>query len=478
MSASYLSIGPEILLILGAVVVLMVDVFADPRPRIHVWIVSGTYLAVAVAIVAQWHRVSTDGPSQSWGGTMILHHPSVALRGILLVVAVLGILTAWPMMLDLGRRTAEGVSLVLVATAGFMLMTASVDLVMIFVALEIGSIALYVLAGIVRTSLAADEAAIKYFLLGAFASAIFIYGAALTFAGTGSTNLTATGAFLGNFVVIRPAVILIGMSLLIVGMAFKVTAAPFHSWAPDVYQGAPSGVVGFMAAAAKVGGFAALMNILFIGFGPYSETWADGLAVLAAISVVLGTLLAIQQSDVRRMLAYSGVGHAGFIIMGLTAGVLGSRGVLFYLATYSVMLVAAFAAVTAVSGASTSGSSFDAYRGLGRRSPVVAGAITVLMLGMSGMPLTSGFIGKFQVFSSAWDAGFAWLVIVGLVASVAAFYFYLRLIVIMYFEGEDETDEFEPSRVVDAGVRGVLVFSSIATILFGIFPSPILDLMS
>ena len=475
MGASYLAIAPEILLVAGAVVVLMVDVFVEPRARVHAWILTVTYSGVLVAILAQWDRVATDGIGTSWGSTIILHYPSVGLRAILLLVAILGTVTAWEMLVDLRRRTAEGVSLVLVASAGFMLMTASVDLVMVFVALEIGSIALYVLAGIVRNSAAADEAAIKYFLLGAFASAIFIYGAALTFAGTGSTNLLETSAFLSTFEVLRPAVILIGLSLLIVGMAFKVTAAPFHSWAPDVYQGAPSGVVGFMAAAAKVGGFAALMNILFIGFIREASAWQDGIAVLSAVSVLLGTLLAIQQADVRRMLAYSGVAHAGFILTGMTASILGSAGVLFYLATYAVMLVAAFAAVTAVSGSSSSGSGFDAYRGLGRRSPVVAGALTVLMLGMSGMPLTTGFIGKFQVFSSAWDAGFGWLVIVGLVASVAAFYFYLRLIVVMYFGADDIDDApITPAPTI----RWVLVVSSAVTIVFGLFPGPILELVS
>ena len=491
MGASYLTIAPEMLLVAGAVLVLMVDVFAEPEKRVHAWIVTGIYLAVAVSIYGQWHRVDADGIGISWGGTIILTHASIGLRAVLLIVAILGTATAWRMLVDLNRRTAEGISLVLVASAGFMLMTASIDLVMIFVALEIGSISLYVLAGIVRDSSAADEAAIKYFLLGAFASAIFIYGAALSFAGTGSTNLIAMTGFLESVQIVKPAVILIGMSLLIVGMAFKVTAAPFHSWAPDVYQGAPSGVVGFMAASAKVGGFAALINVLFIGFVRYGDEWADGLSVLAAISVVLGTLLAIQQTDVRRMLAYSGVAHAGFIMIGMTAGVLGHAGVMFYLATYAVMLVASFAAVTAVSGSSTSGSSFDEYRGMGKRSPVIAGSLTVMMLGMSGMPLTAGFIGKFQVFSAAWDAGFAWLVIVGLVASVAAFYFYLRLVVLMYFQDEGEgvdradgaedapeNDTEDAAIHPDSSIRWVLLSSAAATVVFGLYPSPILDLVS
>ena len=468
---SYLAIAPELLLLVGAVAVLMVDVFARPKPRIHGWITAVTFLAVAVVIGAQWHRIGIDGAGTSFGGTLFLHNLSVTARSILLVVAVLGTATAWDMLVGLGRRMAEGLSLVMVSTAGFMLMGASADLVMVFVALEIGSIALYVLAGIVRTSRAGDEAAMKYFLLGAFASAIFIYGGALSYAGTGTTNLVEAGAAMATYHVARPAVLLIGMALLVVGMGFKVTAAPFHSWAPDVYQGAPAGVVGFMAAAAKVGGFAALINILIIGFDRYTEAWADGLAVLAAVSVGYGTLLAIQQSDVRRMLAYSGVAHAGFILTGITAGLAGTAGVLFYLGTYSVMLVGAFAAVTVVSGPASSGSSFDEYRGLGRRSPLVAAVLATLMIAMSGMPLTTGFIGKFQVFSSAWDGGYRWLVIVGLLSSVAAFFFYLRLVVVMYFRPGDRTED-HPSP--SGQMRLVLLFSAAATVAFGVFPSPLL----
>ena len=472
---SYLAIGPELLLVAGAVAVLMVDVFAHPQPRVHGWIAAVTFLSVAVAIGGQWHRVATDGVGTSFGGALFLHNLSVSARIVLLVVAVLGTATAWEMLVGLGRRMAEGVSLILVSTAGFMLMGASADLVMVFVALEIGSIALYVLAGIVRNSAAGDEAAMKYFLLGAFASAIFIYGGALTYAGTGTTNIIEAGEVLARQHMARPAVLLIGMALLVVGMAFKVTAAPFHSWAPDVYQGAPAGIVGFMAAAAKVGGFAALLNILFIGFGRFSGAWGDGLAVLAAVSVVFGTLLAIQQSDVRRMLAYSGVAHAGFILTGITVGLPGIDGVLFYLATYSVMLVGAFAAVTAVSGPASSGSGFDEYRGLGRRSPMVAAVLATLMIAMSGMPLTTGFIGKFQVFSAAWDGGYRWLVIVGLLSSVAAFFFYLRLAVLMYFRSGDGGGA-EPAPPLH--LRGVLAASTAITIVFGVFPGPLMDLLT
>lgn len=479
MDVSYLAVAPEILLLSGAVIVLMVDVFARPAARVHAWLAALFYLAAAGAVVGQWRRVSTDGGSLSFGETVLLAQHTAALRGILLVAAALGTLAAWPMLAGLGRRAAEGVALVLVAAAGFSLMSVSVNLVLLFVALEIGSIALYVLCGIVRDSPAGDEAAVKYFLLGAFASAIFIYGGALVFAGTGEMGLPGISAFLGTTVVLRPAVILIGLGLLVVGMSFKVTAAPFHSWAPDVYQGAPAGAVGFMAAVAKVGGFAALLNILFLGFSRYQETWADGIAVLAAASVAVGTLLAIVQTDVRRMLAYSGVAHAGFILTGMTAGLVGMTGVIFYLAAYSVMAAGAFAAVSAVSGDPPQGPATDTfafYRGLGRRSPWVAGMLSLLLIGMSGMPLTSGFIGKFEVFRAAWNGGFRWLVIAGLLASVAAFFYYLRLIVLMYFGSSDDEDG-APADCAPAPVRWALWAAAAVTIGLGVFPGPLLSLL-
>lgn len=486
MDVSYLAAAPVILLLAGALAVLMVDVFARPPARVHAWLAAVSYLAAAGAVVGQWRRVTVDGGSLSFGETVLLAQHTVALQGILLAAAALGTLAAWRMLAGLGGRTAEGVCLVLAAAAGFILMSVSVHLVLLFIALEIGSIALYALTGIVRNSPAGGEAAVKYFLLGAFASAIFIYGGALVFAGTGEMDLLGISSFLGSRVVLRPAVILIGAGLLVVGMSFKVTAAPFHSWAPDVYQGAPAGAVGFMAAVAKVGGFAALLNILFLGFSRYQEAWADGIAVLAAVSMAAGTLLAIVQNDVRRMLAYSGVAHAGFILTGMTAGLVGMGGVLFYLAVYSVMVVGTFAAVSAVSGDPPQGPSADTfafYRGLGRRSPWVAGVLSLLLIGMSGMPLTAGFIGKFEVFRAAWNGGFRWLVIAGLLASVAAFFFYLRLIVLMYF-GSDETDESaksdeegSPAGRTPASVRWTLAVAATVTIGLGVFPGPLLDFL-
>lgn len=481
MDLAYLSVTTEIILVLGAVLVLMLDVFAAPRARVHAWLVGGVLLTATGSTLWQWDRVVDTGTSFGFAGMVRLDRPAVLIKGILLVVAAMGLVASWEMMTRLGQRLAEGVALVLVATAGFMLMGSSANLMMLFLALEIGSISLYVLAGIARENVQADEAAMKYFLLGAFASAIFVYGVALVFAGTGEINLYGVAAFLAGTIVLKPAVLLMGMALLIVGMAFKVTAAPFHAWAPDVYQGAPAGIVGFMAAAAKIGGFAALARILTVGFARYEDAWGVGVAGLAALSIVLGTLFAIQQTDVRRLLAYSGVAHAGFILTGLTAGIAGLDGIYFYLGTYAVMLVGSFA-ITAVLGSPTaSGLSIEVFRGLGTRAPLLAGSMSVFMLGMSGLPLTTGFVGKFTVFSDAWAARYEWLVIVGLLASVAGFFFYLRLIVTMYFESPvlSEAPGTAAARPEPTfPVRVILIGAVIVTLALGTFPGLLLELVA
>ncbi len=481
MDLFYLSVATEIVLVAGAVLVLMVDVFKAPSAKVHASIAGATLVTAVGLTIWQWDRVVDVGPSSGFAGMVQLDRPAVIVKFILVGVAAMGLAAAWEMMVSLGPRLAEGLSLVFVATAGFMMMGSGANLIMIFLALEIGSIALYVLAGIARESSTADEAALKYFLLGAFASAIFVYGIALVFASTGRLDVYEIGAFLGANIVLKPAVLLIGISLIIVGLAFKVTAAPFHSWAPDVYQGAPAGIVGFMAAAAKVGGFAAMVRILNVAFARYEFAWSGGLGALAAFSVVLGTLFAIQQSDFRRLLAYSGVAHAGFILTGVAAGVDGLPGVWFYLATYVAMLIGSFTIAALMGSPTGSGLSISAFAGFGKRSPVLAGSLAVFMFGMSGLPLTSGFVGKFSVFTQAWIAGFEWLVVVGLLASVAGFFFYLKLIVTMYFEAPvlaeapgTATLKPEPSFVV----KVVLAFAVLVTLVLGAFPSLLLDFVA
>src|SRR5665811_2098387 len=256
----------------------MVDVFRKPSARVHAWIASATLVLAGVAVGFQWASAS-DAASTSFSGMLITDTFGAFASFLLVAVAALGLAAGWGMVEELGRRGAEGIVLVFMAAAGFMIMATSANLVLIFVGLEVASMSLYVLAGITRKTLQADEAALKYFLLGSFASAVFVYGAALTFAGTGSLSVFGIHQFFAANVLLRPGVVLVGMALLIVGVAFKVSAAPFHVWAPDAYQGSPAGIVGFMVAAAKIGAFAALARILIFAFPSFIDEWSTGLSL-------------------------------------------------------------------------------------------------------------------------------------------------------------------------------------------------------
>jgi NADH-quinone oxidoreductase subunit N len=472
---TWLAILPEVILAVGAAVVLLVEVQWKPRAPVLGAAASIALLLAGGVTLVQWIQVGeaveagTTGELEAFSGMVLMDGFAVFGRFALIAVTGVGLAAAWRLVESLGRRAAETIALVLLATTGFSIMIASNNLVMLFLGLETGSIALYVLAGMTRDRLGSDEAAMKYFLLGSFASAVFVYGVALLYAGTGHFEVMAIREFLHANVVARPAVILAAMGMMIVGLGFKISAAPFHSWAPDVYQGAPAGLVGYMAAMAKVAGFIALARIFLTGVVEFEATWVPVMAGVSALSMFLGALAALVQSDLRRMLAYSGVAHAGFIMTGVVGG--SSTGVLFYVVIYALQLVGAFAVVSAVSGPGGSASSLAEYRGLAARSPVLAAGFTVLLLGMAGLPLTAGFIAKFGVFTDAWSRGLSWLVVVAVLASVVALAFYLRVIVTMYMEEEEGG-----SVAVPVTVRLALGVAVAATVLWGVFPGSLLDL--
>lgn len=470
---SWIAIGPDLALALGAAFVLLVEVQWKPPVRVLGWVTGGSLVAATALTAWQWVSVAEGGtPGElAFAGMILMDGFAIFGRFALLAVTALGVAGGWRFFEGLGRRGAEGLALVLLATTGFSLMVGSNNLVMLFLGLEVGSIALYVLAGLTRDDPKSDEAAIKYFLMGSFASAIFVYGVALMYAGTRQLTIVGLGEFLSGFIVNSPGVILVGIGLIVVGLGFKVSAAPFHTWSPDVYQGAPAGIVGYMAAVAKIAGFIALSRILLTGVDDLDNRFLPVVAGIAVVSMLVGSVLALVQSDVRRMLAYSGVAHAGFILTGVVGS--SSDGILFYLAVYAVQLVGAFAVVAAVSGTVGTGSELSQFRGLARRSPVLSGSLTVLLLGMAGLPLTSGFVAKFGVFADAWFNGFEWLVVVAVLASVIAFAFYLRIIVTMYME-EDESSRIE----VPGVVRLVLGIAVAATLLWGILPSSLLDVVA
>lgn len=470
---SWLAILPELLLALGAAAILLVEVQWKPDKSVLGTVAAGSVVFAAAFTVLQWVDASDAVEAGSFGdlvafsGMVLMDGMAIFGRFVILAVTGFGIMAGWRYIESLGRRSAEAIALVLLASAGFSIMVASNNLVMMFLGLEVGSIALYVLAGMSRERVRSDEAAIKYFLLGSFASAIFIYGVALLYAGTGQFEVLAIRQFLSDTLLLSPTVALIGTALVIVGLGFKVSAAPFHSWAPDVYQGAPSGLVGYMAAIAKIAGFVAIARILLTGLSEYELNWLPIVAGIAALSMLLGSLVALVQGDVRRMLAYSGVAHAGFIMTGVVGG--STSGILFYLAVYALQLVGAFAVVSAVSGPANSGSEIDDYRGLSSRSPLLALAFAIILLGMAGLPLTSGFIAKFGVFASAWSTGYQWLVIVAVLASVIAFAFYLRIIVVMFM-----TDDEGEALPVPGTVKWVLGVAVATTIVWGVLPGSLL----
>ncbi|MFI1235341.1 NADH-quinone oxidoreductase subunit NuoN [Nocardia salmonicida] len=374
-----------------------------------------------------------------------------------------------------GVSTTEVFPLTMIAVGGLLLFPASNDLLTMFVALEVLSLPLYLLCGLARRRrLLSQEAAMKYFLLGAFSSAFFLYGVALLYGQTGTVSLPGIGAALDK----QPenaTLALLGIGMLAVGLLFKIGAVPFQAWVPDVYQGAPTPITAFMAAATKIAAVGATMRVLMVGVNALSSEWRPVIAAVAVATMVVGAIMAITQTDVKRMLAYSSIAHAGFLLVGVVAAdAAGVAAVLFYLLAYGLGTVGAFAVVSLVRDASgDEATALSQWAGLGRRSPWLASAFALLLLSFAGLPLTSGFVSKFAVFAAASGAGYTPLVIIGVVCSAIAAFFYIRVIVLMFF-----TDPPSDAPIVTAPFATTLVvaFSAGATLLLGIFPQPVLDL--
>ncbi|MEU4596201.1 NADH-quinone oxidoreductase subunit NuoN [Nocardia sp. NPDC023988] len=374
-----------------------------------------------------------------------------------------------------GVSTTEVFPLTMLALGGLLLFPASNDLLTMFVALEVLSLPLYLLCGLARRRrLLSQEAALKYFLLGAFSSAFFLYGVALLYGQTGTVSLPEIGAALdkqGDDATLA----LLGIAMLAVGLLFKIGAVPFQAWVPDVYQGAPTPITAFMAAATKIAAVGATMRVLMVGTGALSDDWRPVLAAVAVATMVVGAVMAVTQTDVKRMLAYSSIAHAGFLLVGMTAAdSAGLAAVMFYLLAYGLGTVGAFAVVSLVrDGSGDEATAMSQWAGLGKRSPWLASVFALLLLSFAGLPLTSGFVGKFAVFAAASGAGYIFLVIIGVVCSAIAAFFYVRVIVLMFF-----TDPPADAPTATSPFATVLVvaFTAGATVLLGLFPQPVLDL--
>lgn len=385
--------------------------------------------------------------------------------------------------LSLRVEHTEIFPLAMFALAGMMLFATSSDLLTMFVALEVLSLPLYVLCGLARRRrLISQEAALKYFLLGAFSSVFFLYGAALAYGYSGSVDLAAIDRAVSTG---GQEHLLIGaIALLLVGLLFKIGAVPFHAWTPDVYQGAPTPITAFMAAGTKCAALVALLRVLFVAFGGASWNWQPVAWAVAAVTMVFGSLVAIAQTDVKRMLGYSSVANAGFMLIGVVGAFASAdrisslSGTLFYLAAYGVASIGAFGVVMLVRDASGESTHLSNWAGLGKTSPLIAGAFALFMLSFAGIPFTGGFIGKWTVFTAAWAGGFGALVVVGALASAIAAYFYLRMIVLMFFTEPPTAVTGGPAVQVTGRVTTVVVVIAAAgTLALGVVPGPLLDLV-
>jgi NADH-quinone oxidoreductase subunit N len=440
----YLSILPPMVMIGGAVLLLAVASLVSRPLRVRVStlgsvIVSGTALGISIW---QWFDVADHGAHTYVAHAVVMDGFSVLINILISSAMLLTALVADGYLRREGIEGAEFHVLALVSGSGAMLMGSANDLIIIFLGLEILSIALYVLTAFNHRRVASGEAALKYFLLGGFSSAIFVYGIALTYGATGSTNLTQIADFLSKNVVLTNGLLLAGLALMLAGFAFKVAAVPFHMWTPDVYQGAPSPVTGFMAAVAKAGAFAAMLRVLLSSLGVIATDWRPIVYGLAVLSLVLGAVLALRQRDIKRMLAYSSINHAGFILLGVESAT--SRGVsasLYYLFAYMFMTIGSFAVVTVLGREGDRDHDLTRYRGLAQRQPLLALSFAILLLAQAGAPFTTGLWAKLLVVLATISGGSAPLAVIAMVTAAIAAFFYLRVAVLMYGPTGDGGEE-------------------------------------
>src|SRR5919108_2141914 len=459
---------PELVVVGTAIVVLFLDLFV-PADRRR-WLAAVSVVGLLAALVTS---VPLWGENRSaFGDTVVADSLAAFFNVLLIVVTILTVLISPRFLRALGLDYGEYYILLLGATAGMMLLAAATSLMTIFLGIELLSISLYVLSGFARTSSRSQEAAMKYLLLGGFASGFLLYGMALIYGATGSTTLkaiaaaTASGAA-GN------VILLLGIGFLSVGLAFKASAAPFHMWTPDVYEGAPTVVTTFMSVATKSAAFAAIGRVFIATFPSIASRWYFPLVLIAIASLFIGNLVAIVQDNLKRMLAYSGVAHAGYILLGVLPGTAeGFSATLFYIAAYAVMNFGAFAVITALGSAGETSADIGYWRGLFYRRPFLATVMTIFMLSLAGIPPTVGFFAKLFVFQALVTAGLWAPLIIAVIMTVVSFYYYLRVIVIMLAAPDEAVVDRQAVGVTTGAVLGA---TALASLVLGIFPGPVLD---
>jgi len=432
---AYRSILPVLILSVGALLLLLVSAVLSKRSRPGLYPLLTAFIggAAAVASAWQWSDVGTSHAQATIGGQILYDRFSVFFMLLVSVATVLGALISDSYLRREGLDGVEAYVLMLLAGTGAMLMAASAGLIMLFLGLEIMSIALYVMAAYHRRRAESGEAGFKYFILGAFSSAVFLYGIALVYGATGSTQFNEIAAYLARNTLPNNGILLGGIALLLVGLGFKVGAVPFHFWIPDVYQGSPTPFTGYMAAVAKAAGFAGLLRVLNEAFSSQQANWRPAIWLMAVLTLLVGSVLAIAQKDLKRMLAYSSISQAGYVLVGVqAASSAGTAGALYYLFTYTFIIAGTFAVVGLIQGPGEARNDLGAIRGLARRRPGLALVMLVFLLAQAGMPFTTGFLAKFYVISAAVQRGQYVLAIIAMLAAAVAAFFYLRVALIMY----------------------------------------------
>lgn len=482
---------PEMIVAFAGIVVMVFDSFFPKKKAITAAISLIGLVVSGVVLATMW---GNGAAASSWGGMIAHDNLRLSFSFVFLFVSVMTVLisTVWVDREDV--PAGEYHALLLFATFGMMMMSAGNDLVIIFLGLETLSIATYVMAGLRKGDLKSNESAMKYFILGSFASAFLLYGMALVYGATGATGLTQIAEKIANpnF----PALLLVGGAMMIIGFGFKIAMAPFHVWTPDVYEGAPTPITGFMATGPKAAAFASFLRVFVLGFPLIAglqasallhEAWISAIAVLAMLTMIIGNAAAMMQNNVKRMLAYSSIAHAGYALVGFVGAGLAKTdqareeaiaAVAFYLLTYAVTNLGAFAIVALLSQKNDRRADFEDYNGIGFKSPILAFSLSLFMLSLLGMPLTAGFMGKVLVFRPALEAGnslITILVVVAVVNTAVSAYYYLRLIVVMFFR-ERTTEWIEPK--MTAGVMAALVITVLGVLYFGLFSDTVIEKFS
>src|SRR5580692_4326491 len=464
-SADYVRILPEIVLSIFGIIIMLMEPLLDERTgqRVLGRIAFGGTLA---GIAATWFMAQSPGTA-FWNMVQVDGF-SVFFHVLVIAIAAVVILSSYEYMRVQRIRAGEYYALILFGVVGMALMSSAVELVLIFIALEISSISSYVLTGFRRHEAASAEASLKYFLLGSFATAFFLYGVALMFGATGSTNIDQISRTLRSGPI--PLLAFVAVALMFVGLGFKVAAAPFHIWTPDVYEGAPAPIVGFMSTAPKAAAFAVLLRVVFV-INVHAIFWV--IWVSAALSMTLGNVGALVQNNVKRLLAYSSIAHAGYLLVAFAAAPdMGTSAAMFYTASYAAMNLGAFAVVSHFANAGERYVTLDDYEGLGRSSPLLAATLTIFLLSLIGIPMTGGFFAKFYVFSAALKANLVWLGLIGFMNSAIGAYYYLRIIVMMYMR---ESRRDVPVTRVPIPLGVALATCLAATLYLGLFPNSVLQ---